>query len=90
MKITNLTAQQRDPNRVNVSVEGKYRFSLDIAQIVSLGVKVGREYTEQTVLTPTTTFDKETMNRIDKLITPGSDTNQDLVLPDGRINPFVE
>ena len=47
MKITNLTAQQRDPNRVNVSVEGKYRFSLDIAQIVSLGVKVGREYTEQ-------------------------------------------
>ena len=47
MKITNLTAQQRDPNRVNVSVEGKYRFSLDVAQIVSLGVKVGREYTEQ-------------------------------------------
>ena len=47
MKITALSAQQRDPNRVNVSVEGKYRFSLDVTQIVSLGVKVGREYTEQ-------------------------------------------
>ena len=47
MKITALSAQQRDPNRVNVSVDGKYTFSLDIAQVVSLGVKVGREYTEK-------------------------------------------
>ncbi len=31
---------------MNVSVEGKYRFSLDIAQVVSLGIKVGREYSE--------------------------------------------
>ncbi len=47
MKITSLSAGQRDPNRVNVSVDGKYRFSLDISQVVSLGVKVGREYSEQ-------------------------------------------
>ena len=47
MKITSLSVQQRDPNRVNVSVDGKYTFSLDIAQVVSLGVKVGREYTEK-------------------------------------------
>lgn len=47
MKITNLSAQQRDPNRVNVFVDGKYTFSLDVSQVVSLGVKVGREYDEQ-------------------------------------------
>lgn len=47
MKITSLSAGQRDPNRVNVSVDGKYRFSLDISQVVSLGVRVGREYSEQ-------------------------------------------
>lgn len=46
MKITALTAQQRDANRLNVFVDGKYRFSLDIAQVVSLGVKVCAEYTE--------------------------------------------
>lgn len=47
MKITSLSVQQRAPNRVNVSVDGNYKFSLDIAQVVSLGVKAGREYTEQ-------------------------------------------
>lgn len=44
MKITGLTAQQRDPNRVNVMVDGKFRFSLDIFQIADLGIKVGAEY----------------------------------------------
>ena len=47
MKITNLTAQQKDPNRVNVIVDGKFRFSLDIFQIADLAIKVGREYSEQ-------------------------------------------
>lgn len=46
MKVTALTTQQKDPNRINVMVDGKYRFSLDISQVVSLGVKVGREYSE--------------------------------------------
>lgn len=46
MKITSLTTQQKDSNRINVMVEGKYRFSLDISQVVSLGVKVGRDYSE--------------------------------------------
>ena len=45
MKITNISVQQRDANRVNVSVDGRYRLSLDISQIASLGVRVGREYT---------------------------------------------
>lgn len=46
MKITGITAQQRDKNRINVMVDGKYRFSLDILQLGDLGVKVGKEYTE--------------------------------------------
>lgn len=47
VKITNLSVQQRDPNRVNVFVDGKYKFSLDVSQVVSLSIKVGREYDEQ-------------------------------------------
>lgn len=43
MRITALTAQVRDPNRVNISVDGKFRFSLDISQVVDLGVKQGQE-----------------------------------------------
>jgi len=47
VKITSLTIQQRDPNRVNVMVDGKYRFSLDVFQVGDLGIKVGKEYSEQ-------------------------------------------
>ena len=46
MKITALSAQVRNPDRVNVSVDGKYRFSLDISQVIDLGVKIGNEYDE--------------------------------------------
>ncbi len=45
-KITSLTAQQRNDRRVNVFVDGAYRFSVDIFQVVDLGIKVGKEYTE--------------------------------------------
>ena len=47
MIITAITAQQKDPNRVNVMVDGVYRFSLDILQVGDLGIKVGKDYTEQ-------------------------------------------
>lgn len=47
MKITAITSQQRDPDRVNVSVDGKYRFSLHITQVGELGLKVGREYSDE-------------------------------------------
>ncbi|MCX6728330.1 MAG: RecX family transcriptional regulator [Candidatus Saccharibacteria bacterium] len=47
MKITSISVQRRDNNRVNVSVDGKYRFSLDSYQLIELGVKVGREYDEE-------------------------------------------
>lgn len=47
MKITGVTAQQKDKNRINVMVDGKYRFSLDIFQYADLGIKVGQEYTDE-------------------------------------------
>ncbi len=47
MKITSITAQARNANRVNVSVDGKYRFSLDIYQVAELGIRVGKDYSEQ-------------------------------------------
>lgn len=46
MKITSLSVQARDKNRVNVSVDGAYRFSLDITQVADLGLKIGKEYSE--------------------------------------------
>lgn len=45
MKVTAITVQARDKDRVNVSIDGKYRFSLDIVQVGELGVKIGTEYT---------------------------------------------
>lgn len=47
MKITGITSQQKDKNRVNVMVDGKYRFSLDIFQVADLGIRVGKEYTDE-------------------------------------------
>jgi len=47
MKVTGLTTQQKDPNRVNVMVDGKYRFSLDVYQLSDLGIRVGKEYSDK-------------------------------------------
>jgi regulatory protein len=47
MRVTDISIQARNPNRVNVSVDGKYRFSLDIAQVVDTGLKKGQEIDEQ-------------------------------------------
>lgn len=47
MIITAITAQQKDKNRVNVMVDGKYRFSLDIFQYADLGIKIGKEYSDE-------------------------------------------
>lgn len=46
MKITAITIQTRNKNRVNISVDGKYRFSLDTYQLIELGLRVGVEYSE--------------------------------------------
>lgn len=50
MKITAISAQVRDKNRVNVSVDGKYRFSLDTYQLIDLGIRIGREYSEEELI----------------------------------------
>lgn len=47
MRITSITVQARDKNRVNVSVDGKYRFSLDILQVADLGLSKNKDYTEE-------------------------------------------
>lgn len=42
LKITDIRQAVKNENRVNVYVNDKYAFSLDIAQVVELGVKVGQ------------------------------------------------
>ena len=49
-KITGISVQAKNKNRVNVSVDGKYRFSLDIFQVGELGIKVGKEVSEKELL----------------------------------------
>ena len=45
--ITDIKQAVRNPNRVNISVNGKYRFSLDIFQLTFLGVKIGAKFTPE-------------------------------------------
>lgn len=47
MKITAISAQRSSKNRVNISVDGAYRLSLDVYQVADLGIKVGSEFSEQ-------------------------------------------
>lgn len=49
MRITDISVQVKNPDRVNVSVDGKYRFSLDIVQLTELGIKRGNVYEESEV-----------------------------------------
>lgn len=50
MKITGITAQTKNDNRVNVMVDGTFRFSLDIFQVSDLGIRIGKDYTEEELL----------------------------------------
>jgi regulatory protein len=45
-KITNFTPQQKNQDRVNVFIDEKYAFSLDIFQVSELKIKVGQELSE--------------------------------------------
>jgi regulatory protein len=47
MIITGLSSQVKDKNRVNVMVDGKYRFSLDINQVIDLKLRIGTDYTDE-------------------------------------------
>lgn len=47
MIITAVRPQTRDKNRVNISIDGKYSFSLDVAQLVDYKLKVGLELDDE-------------------------------------------
>ena len=42
-KITELKQGVRNPDRVNVYVDSKFAFSLDVSQVVDLGIRIGLE-----------------------------------------------
>ena len=44
--ITDLKQGVKNPNRVNVFINDKFSFSLDLAQVVDLGIKKGKSITE--------------------------------------------
>lgn len=46
LTITQMTSGVRDTNRVNVFVNNKFALSLDVKQVVDLGVKVGKQLTQ--------------------------------------------
>ena len=50
LKITSISVQARDKSRVNVSVNGKYRLSLDITQVAELGIRAGHVYSEDELI----------------------------------------
>jgi len=50
MKITAITSQTKNTHRVNVMVDGTYRFSLDIFQVGELGIRVGKSYSEEELI----------------------------------------
>ena len=50
MRITSIQLQAKNKDRVNVHVDGTYRFSLDVFQLSELGVRVGRDYTEDELI----------------------------------------
>ena len=46
-EITDIRQAVKNPERVNVFVNGKYSFSLDVTQLVDLKLKVGKEISEE-------------------------------------------
>lgn len=47
LRITEIRQAVKNENRVNIYVNGKYKFSLDVAQVVELGIKIGRVITAE-------------------------------------------
>lgn len=43
--VTKMTPGVRDPNRVNIFLDGHFAFSLDMAQVVDAGIKIGYKVT---------------------------------------------
>ena len=49
MQITRINLQVKNPDRVNIFVDGKYLFSLTINQLVDTKLKVGTNLTDQDI-----------------------------------------
>ena len=49
MRITNLTSQKKDENRVNIFIDGKFAFSLSLQEVLDEKIKVGLELDEHDV-----------------------------------------
>lgn len=49
-KVTGISAQAKNADRVNISIDGSYRFSLDVFQVIELGIKIGKEYSDDQLL----------------------------------------
>ncbi len=49
MEITNLKIGVKDSNRINVFLDGKFAFSLTLAQVSDFGLKVGKKLSEDDV-----------------------------------------
>jgi regulatory protein len=47
LRITDLRQGVKNPERVNVFVDEKFSFSLDVAQVVDLKIKIGQELTDE-------------------------------------------
>ena len=48
-KITEMKPSLHDENRVNIFMGGEFAFSLDISQVVELGVKVGKTFSDKEI-----------------------------------------
>lgn len=71
MIITELKQGVKNPNRVNVFVDSKYAFSLDVVQVVDYKLKVGREITgdELAELKKASEFGKLYQRALEKALT---------------------
>ena len=49
MRVTDISVQAKNADRVNISIDGTFRFSLDIFQVGQLGIKIGKEYDESEI-----------------------------------------
>lgn len=49
MIVTKITSQVKDPNRLNIFLDGKYSFSLSLSQVADLNVRIGNDYSTEEI-----------------------------------------
>ena len=50
MEVTKLSSQIKNPDRINIFLNNKYEFSLDISQVIDLAVKTPKIYSDEEVV----------------------------------------